>query len=344
MLTIEQEKQIRKALTNSARPFYFFHDDPDGLSSFLLLYRYKREGKGYVVKAVPSIKLEHYKKIEEYNSDACFILDIAIVEQEFLDKSKIPVYWLDHHTPLQREKVHYYNPRISFNKNLPTPIMCYQIVKQDLWIATLGSISDWVMPPFVEEFKKKYPTLLPKKVKTVQEALYKTKLGLLIKIFSFILKGPTSKVYKNIKALTRIQDPHDILEQKTPAGKFIWKHYEKINKHYEVLLKQAIKKNKGKKLLVYTYTSDKLSLTKDLANELIARFPEKIIILGREKDDEVRCSMRAEQGVRLDLALQKALQGVNGHGGGHEQACGGAIKKKDFKKFLKQLEEEINKV
>jgi len=342
MLTNEQEEKIKNALLNSANPFYFFHDDPDGLCSFLLLYRYHKEGKGYVVKAVPNLTINHYKNVEEYSADAIFILDLAMVEQDFLDKSRVPVYWLDHHNPLEREKVYYCNPRISFEQNWPTPVMCYQIVKQDLWLATLGCIGDWVIPPFIEEFKQKYPDLLPENIKTVQEALYNSKLGILIKIFSFILKGPTNKVYKNIKILTRIQEPYEILNQTTPQGKFIWKYYETINKDYENLLKNALKTKSKTKLFVYTYSSDKLSLTKDVANELIARFPEKIIVLGRIKDDEVRCSFRAKEGIRLDLALAKSLEGIEGYGGGHEEACGGAIKTHNFEQFLKQLEEALN--
>ncbi len=343
MLTKEQEQEIKKALDGSVRPFYFFHDDPDGLSSFLLLYRYNKEGRGYVVKAVPNIRGEHYKKIEEFDPDVVFILDLAIVDQDFLDSNKTPVYWIDHHTPLSREKVHYYNPRITFNKNIPTPVMCYQIVKQDLWLATVGAIGDWYMPEYAADFRKEYPDLLPENITTVQEALYNSKVGTLVKVFSFLLKGTTTNVYKNIKALSRINNPREILEQTTPQGKFIWKYYKKINQDYEKSLQEALKRHTKEKLLVYTYSSDKLSLTKDLANELIARFPDKIIILGREKDDEVRCSLRAGEGIRLDLALQKALRNVEGYGGGHEQACGGAIKKHDFQKFLKILEEELNK-
>ncbi|MBI5064847.1 DHH family phosphoesterase [Candidatus Woesearchaeota archaeon] len=341
MLTLDQEKEIKKALDDSVRPFFFFHDDPDGLSSFLLFYRYKKEGRGFVLKAVPNIKESHLKNAAAFDSDVIFILDLAVVDQEFLDKAKLPVYWIDHHVPLERTKVRYYNPRITFKQNIPTPVMCYQIVKQDLWIATVGSVGDWFMPAFAEDFKKEYPDLLPENVTTVEDALCNTKLGILVKVFSFLLKGKTDKVYQNIKTLTRIKSPYEILDQTTSQGKFLWKYYEQINKQYEELLKSALEKKTNGKLVVYTYSNDKLSLTKDLANELIAKFQDKIIVLGREKEDEVRCSLRAGKGVRLDLALEKVLHEVEGYGGGHEQACGAAIKQKDFKKFLELLEKEL---
>ena len=76
--------------------------------------------------------------------------------------------------------------------------MCYQIVKQDEWIAMAGSIGDWYMPDFFKEFAKKNPKLL-NGAKEIGEILFETKLGDLIKILSFNLKGNTSEVRKSIK-------------------------------------------------------------------------------------------------------------------------------------------------
>ncbi len=338
MLTEKQIKQIRDELDNCKRPIFFFHDDPDGLASFLLLYRYVKEGKGIVLKARPTLTTMFAAKAVEYGADKVFVLDIANVDQEFIDMVKVPVIWIDHHTPVERDNVKYFNSRLKNNTNTAAAYMCHQIVKTDDWIALIGCIGDWYMPDFFKTFAKNNPDLIGK-AKTVEEILFETPIGKLIKIFSFNLKGTTGEVRKSIKILTRIDDPKEILEQTSPRAKLIYKKYEQVNKTYDELMKKALKVKKGK-IIVFTYTEDNLSLTKDLANELLYRFPDKIIVLGREKSGEVRCSIRANN-VNLTKAVEKALIGIEGYGGGHERACGAGIKKEYFKQFLKNLEREV---
>ena len=128
-------KAIREELENCARPVFLFHDDADGLSSFLLLYRHVKEGKGVVVKSRPSVDEKFVDTVINYEADKVFILDLAVVKQEFIDKVKRKVIWIDHHTPLERNKVDYYNPR-KHRKEITYPVtnICYDIVKKDFAI------------------------------------------------------------------------------------------------------------------------------------------------------------------------------------------------------------------
>ncbi len=342
MLTEAEAKRVKEELENCKRPLFFFHDDPDGLASFLLCYKFVCEGRGLPVKAYPKITAEYALKVEEYGADKVFILDVAMVDQEFIDAVKVPVVWIDHHALLEREKVLYINPQRR-GINVPTPALIWQAIgkerPQDLWIAVTGSIGDWYYPEFAEQFKEKYPELL--NAKTVEEALFSTPLGKLVKLFSFVLKGPMSQVIQSIKTLTRVEDPLEILHQTTARGNFLWKKYLTVNEMYEKLLEIAKEKATKDKLFVFIYQDDKLSLTKDLSNELLYYFKDKIIILGRERNGEMRCSLRAPAKVELSKALEKALVGVQGYGGGHEQACGAGIKKEDFETFLGNLRREL---
>ena len=341
MLNEKEIQQIKTELETCKRPLFFFHDDQDGLASFLLLYRYIKEGRGTVLKAKPQLTEQYARKVEEYGADKVFILDIALVDQEFIDQAKVPVIWIDHHEPIKREKVKYFNPRIKDETaNIPVAYLCYQVAQKDLWIAMVGCLGDWYLPDFTEEFKKKYPDLLPEKYNTAAEILFETKMSILNKVFSFNLKGNTSDVLKSIKTIARIDSPYEILEQSTPKGKFIYKKYEKINKVYESLKQTVLKQKKKGKVKVFKYTDDRLSLTKDLSNELLYMFQDSVIVLGREKSGEVRCSIRAMK-TNLKPIIEKALLDVEGYGGGHEHACGAAIKIKDFDKFIQNIEEQL---
>lgn len=341
-LTEKQNETLRKELEESKRPLFFFHDDPDGLCSFLLLYRYTKEGKGIVVKSSPKIDSKFIQKVKEYEPDKIFILDIAIVTQDFLDAVSPPVIWIDHHEPLEREKVHYYNPRIK-DKSDSTPVseLCYYIVKQDLWLAELGTVSDWHIPSFNKEFTDKYPKLLSPKIKKPDKAIYESELGKLISIFSMILKGNTSDAIKCVKVLTRIEDPDELLRHDTPPSRFIYKRYKKVYAEYKKVLANVLKQPSEDKIIVFTYYADRMSFTKELSNELLYTFPKKVIIIAREKSGEMKCSLRSPPDIFLPPILQKSLASIQGYGGGHEHACGAVIKKEDFPQFLDNLKKEL---
>jgi single-stranded DNA-specific DHH superfamily exonuclease len=339
-LTKQEISQIREELDSCKNPVYFFDDDADGLSSFLLLYRYKREGHGVVVKA-NSLNASFARKVEEYLPDKVFILDVPVVDPNFLSQVKVPVIYIDHHGTEKKQGVKYFNPRLNGSGNCCTTEMCYEIVEADEWIAMVGAVGDWRLPDYTELFNKKYPGLLGEAA-TPDEAYFNSKLGLLVKIFSFILKGQTKEVYKCIKILTRVSNPQELLDNKTAAASFIWKKFSSINKEYEELLTEAKKDKPKDEFLVYIYPSGKMSFTKDLSNELLYNFPDKVIIVGREKAGEIKFSVRSAKHILPPLIIE-ALQGVDGYGGGHEHAVGVCVKKKDLDVFMEKFKALIRK-
>lgn len=342
-LSSAQIRQIRDNLDNCQKPLFFFDDDQDGLCSFLQLYKYKKEGKGIIVKTTPKLGTVFVNKVKEYGPDKIFILDLAVVEQDFLDEMNVPVIWIDHHGPFERDNVKYFNPRVSkWEDNHPTSYMCHQVVQQDLWVAAIGCIADWFIPPFIDDFKKEYPEMIDRPYKRVGDIIYNTKLGLLTRIFAFVLKGKTNEVMKSIKVLIRIESPYEILKQETAQGKYIYKRYETANRMYEPLIKDVLRtaEKSNEKLAVFKYADDRTSFTSELSNEAIYRFPDKIIMIAREKNDEMKCSLRSSK-IVLPPLVEKCLVGLEGYGGGHEHACGLNIKTRDFEEFLRRFREMI---
>ncbi|MBD3163771.1 hypothetical protein GF323_01085 [Candidatus Woesearchaeota archaeon] len=335
-------KGIREELGSCQRPIFLFHDDADGLCSFLLFYRYAREGKGVVVKSKPSVDEKFARNVENYDADKVFILDLAVVKQEFVDAVKRPVVWIDHHKPIELDNVAYFNPRKhKADINYPATNICYDVVKQDIWIAMAGCVGDWHMPYFRHEFCKRYPDLLDKGVKSAPEALFNSELGKLVKILNFILKGKTKEAMKCVKILTRVKEPYEILRKETSQGRYIHKRFEKVNENYEKLLKEAEKAAGKDNFLVFTYSDREMSFTGELSNELLYKYPEKVIIIAREKEGDMRMSLRSSK-VVLPSVLEKALSGIEGYGGGHEYACGACVKKDHFGVFLDSLKKEID--
>ncbi|MBN1376798.1 DHH family phosphoesterase [Candidatus Woesearchaeota archaeon] len=333
MIPENKIKELRAELENSHRPLFFFDDDSDGLASFLLFYRFIKEGKGVITKDGPKIEKKYARKVDEYMPDKVFILDKPIVEQDFIDSVKQKIIWLDHHPAVKRKNIHYYNPRLyDKDNNLPTAYWAYRTVEQDLWIAMIGIVGDWQLPEKpAKEFRTEYPDLLPENVKKPEDALFKTKLGELIRIISFNLKGTINDSMKSVKVMTRIKEPYEILKRKTPAGKYLYKKYLGENKKYQKLMKKV--KITKDKILFFFYKSINNSFTGDLSNELLYRHPDKIIFIAREVNDRVQCSLRSKK-IKLPEIIEKSLVNINGYGGGHDHACGASISRDDFDKFL----------
>ena len=101
-------------------------------------------------------------------------------------------------------------------------------------------------------------------------------------------------------------------------------------------MSKAGKSEVKKGMRVFTYKEDSMSFTKDIANELLYRHPENPVVVGREKGDEVKLSIRAANHI-IPPILQKALRGIEGYGGGHEHACGACVKTHDFERFIDNL-------
>jgi single-stranded DNA-specific DHH superfamily exonuclease len=337
-------KDIKIYLDKCENPLIFFDDDSDGLASFLLIYKYLSRGKGVVV--THSIVDESYlRKVDEYNPDLVIVLDKHKIEQDFVDNVNVPIIWIDHHSITDTKGTKYFNPKLYGKKDYPTSYWVYKITKENLWLAMAGIISDWNLILF-DEFSKKYSDLINREIKEPEDLYFETKFGILAKLFTFILKGKATDVKKSINILTRINDPYEILDQTTPRGKFIYKRFEKINKEYNLIIEDALKNSIiTKNILLYTYYPKNTSLTTILANELMYKFKDKVIIVARYKDDMAKISLRTyhKSKIILPSLIDKAINGLKGVSGGHDHACGGEINKDDFKIFVDRLEHLLKK-
>tara|TARA_Y100000310_G_C20588116_1_gene766525 strand:+ start:306 stop:1364 length:1059 start_codon:yes stop_codon:yes gene_type:complete len=347
MIPETQLQEIRNLLEKSKNPLFYFNDDPDGLCSFLLLSKYIKKGKHVIVKSSTLYAEDHYiRKLEEIQPDLVVVLDEASLDQEFIEHVNCPILWIDHHSP-KKTTVNYYNPLLQNPKdNRSTTYWAYQVTKQNLWLAAVGSLSDWQLTDITDKFLKKYPKYFSKKIKTPEQGLFETKLGELIKIFSLLLKGTTSEVRKSISILSKIESPEEILEQTTSKGNFLYKRAESIKKEYDSSLKKALSVKPKDKVLKFIY-SPKTSFTSMLSNELLYKRPGNVIIVGRVNEGTANLSIRSPTSTPIIIPplLKKSIANLqDATGGGHEHACGASIKEEDLEIFLERFRKEIQKV
>ncbi len=344
MLTDEQIKEFREYLHKAENPLFFYDDDSDGVCSYLLLKKYIGKGKGVIVKAAPKISVDFLRKVKENSPDYIFILDIPLVDQEFIDKVNVPIIWLDHHPPIKRKGVHYYNPRSnSKSDGSPTTYWAYKIAEEkDPLIGAIGCIGDWYYPDFLDKLDKLYPGLLPKKRSgKPEEILFDSTLGELISVVSFILKLSLTEIGRCTSILLKIEDPFEILEQKSSKGRFLYKKVEKIKKEYDWVLKQALKEKPEDGVLFVKHPHTNHSFVGDLATELSYR-TRTVLIVGREDEGRMKMSIRSSD-VKINDIIEESIRGLDGYGGGHELSCGANVNLNDFDEFLERFKKGVNK-
>ena len=340
MLTKNQLEEIKKHLESSQNPLFFFDNDVDGLCAFLILRRALDRGKGIAIKSFPELKEQYIRKVEELNPDRVFILDKAEVSPEFIDKVKqkgLEIIWIDHHESKTKkeviEKTNYYN---SLPTAEPTTYIAQKVFnrKNDVWLATIGCISDVFMPEFASELEKTNPELINSKLDAF-DILNSNEIGKIIRILNFGLMDTTTNVVKMIKFLFNARSPQDILEE-NPRTRNMHRRYNQLNDFFKKQIEKAESKfDKKKKVIFFSYSGN-TSMSSEIANRLLFNHKDKLIVVAFKRPDKVNISIRGENALEI---TKKAIENIEGAtGGGHEEATGAMVPLDDFEKFKENIE------
>ena len=341
MLTSKEIKEIKESLKNSKNPLFFIDDDPDGICSYLILKKHINKGKVVLVKSTPILTEQYLRKVEERSPDHIFVLDVPIITQEFIDQAHTKITHIDHHPIIKRNNLNYYNPlKNNPEDNTSTSALCYQITNENLWLATIGSISDFQIPEYLDEFNKKYPNIIDIKSTNPGDFKFKTKLKELIRLFELILKNPTNEIYRCLSILEKIESPYELLNKETSRAKYLFKKIQNKEKEYLTLLEKSKKTKVEDNLLLFKYPSTKNSFTTELSNELIHISEAKVVIVAREKDKKIKMSIRSKK-INLKPILDKSMKSFKSTYGGHDYACGATLESENFNEFIDRFKNLI---
>ena len=138
-----------------------------------------------------------------------------------------------------------------------------------------------------------------------------------------------------MRFMVKVKGPMDVLEENSKT-KQILKRYNELNLKYQNILKKA-RKVVGDKMIYFQYGRG-LSLSSNLANQLIYEFPEKIVIVIYLSTDTANVSLRSR-----DLDIRKitleAIKDIPGSiGGGHEHSTGARMLISDLPLFKERIE------
>ena len=345
MLTPEQNQEIRERLEASQNPLFFFDNDNDGLTSFLLLKRFLDRGKGVAAKGSHSVEEVYYRKVDELKPDTIFVLDIPGISDEFLERAEqdnIPIVWIDHHdveAPTNKN-VTYYNPFHNDKTNEPVSYLCHKIANrpQDIWLAVIGCISDCYMPDFYDEFIEKFPELGKADPDSPFDVLFSTEIGKIARILDFSLKDKTTNVLKMIHFMSKAKGPMDILEENSTT-RHILRRYMELNTKYQAILKKA-RDQFQEKMIFFRYSGD-VSLSSNLANQISYEFPNKVIVVAYVNSSFANLSIRGNLVDVREMTLKAVEQLEGARGGGNKHATGARVNTDDLDKFKAIFEEMI---
>ncbi len=341
-ITEDELQDFAQRIRQASRPLIYYDDDADGLASYLLVHHANRDAIGVRCGRGPEVDAEFARKIHENQPDLVVILDKPRVSDEFFTSYNTPTLWLDHHDPTAYKKrghVTYLNPRVhNDHDNRPTSYWVWLALGGPVWIAGVGTTADW-HDSLLVDVRRAHPELLGR-VRGIKGALYRSPLGELVRIFNFSLKGATKHIRGCVNTLKKIEHPKELLTGNTPRGRFILKHVKPILVEYEEQLRQAQQTRSRKGVFVHIFSAHKNSLVAEVANELLVRRRTPLIIVGRRTGGEIKFSMRSHTR-DLPPIVEKALQGVEGYGGGHRDACGGSVSERDWKRFIAQVRKHV---
>lgn len=345
MLSENEISEIREYLQNASSPLFYFDNDQDGCSSYLLLRRFIGKGAGVPVKTSP-LGMDYYRRVDEFNPDIVFILDQPTVSKEFFEKLEsegITVVWIDHHETNLDEIpsfVHYYNPIYSKeSENVPVTAVCYDISgrHEDLWLAVVGCIADRYMPKFYSEFLEKYPDLGvladdPFKV------FYGSSIGKISRMIGTGLKDRTTNVVAMIKFLASVKTPYEVLEE-GKDNHTMHRRFNDIDLKFRKLIERAKSEADDSNILIFKYSGE-TSMSADIANKLSYLYPEKNIIVAFVRGVRVNLSMRGH------FIKEKALSAIEDlpHAtcGGHDDAVGAQLDENQLDDFINKLKKKID--
>jgi len=377
----EQEifANIRQELANSKKTLFFFHDDPDGICSFLQMNQYAKTSYGVIVKSKPILDEKFFAKIDSYQPDLVMTLDLAIVKQEFIDhcnEQGIKVVIVDHHEINDiKDYTQYYNPKMFHEGDVTAnSSLCYYILEQPkelMWLAALGTVADWQLPKFYNMVTAQFPDLTnsfsahdlmkicdykksESKVELLDKALKKAAKKYDKKSVEFLLFNTKLGLLAKIFSFCVKGDMRQVKRNISALMKI--KDYDDLLERksspsklvYRTFTKYITKYldllldglSKVKNEKILVYTyKERDSYSGELANELYYFNPDKFVLVGRLKDHIYRISMRYK-GNALEI-FKNSSEGLECQGGGHVNACGASINEKDFDLFVRRIKKQL---
>ncbi|MFA5406462.1 MAG: DHH family phosphoesterase [Candidatus Nanoarchaeia archaeon] len=347
---MDKLKQVEKWVNNSTIVDIICHTDSDGLTAAAQLVNYlKKHNVGYNIILGSPERLRHANFWRKIKNDLVFFVDIpADHEKEELIKlsNKANIVIIDHHTIMNDMNsdsiIHFHREGLGEKRYYPASKMVYDLLGGIDWMACIGVIGDYGGKPWKEFINKTHEKFnFPK---CADENCFDspfTKYDHLINSARMIYgdKG----CIKAVNILINSKDWDEFKEKST-----VLEEWDKIIDDYINFVKSDYEYNKKyykeAELLIYDLISPKYKIGSALATIVSSDTPNKTVVIIIHKENVINVNLR-RQDSKYDLShlAKQCVKGLNASGGGHREAAGASLKKKNLDEFKECLINTLTK-
>ncbi len=352
-LYIEAADWIKK-IRKSGLIVVVYHRDSDGVCSAVMAAKILKCLGCSSVKvipcdpATPAVTPPLMRSLSELQPDYLIFVDMAVDQDPnplvlLKQKYGTKIIVIDHHPmsmDLNMLDIKHTNTRSADSTAyLPASYIMHKIAgkiskelaKDQSWISLIGTIGDHGIEncqDLVKEFSSVYG-----RIATTQKDFSQTKYG---KASEYIMSAKASDddgIEKARIVLERAMSVDAFLANETMKEwhfgiqaiiDHLVKNFEKDAELHENIAIYNIKTDKRIESVVASIISDK--------------FPRMTIVVCRESQDRVSCSLRNQKSADLGGLVKNSIAGLkDARGGGHPQAAAASIKKSDWAAFKNAL-------
>ena len=319
-----------------------FNNDADGICSCALVEKlFEKTGKKkpYIIPQPMPMDKNLIQRIKTSLPTKIIFLDLAADQQESLlkkVKSICDLLLIDHHQVtknMNSSGIIHYNPRFKNPKIYQsTSYLVYKIcseitnMSENLWIAAIGMIADYELTDskdIIEEINKRYS------IEDPYESVF-SKIGDMI---SATRSTKSMSCEEITDLMVRSRDPDDFIKS---DDRLLNSYKEIANEIAAVVLDAEKGSERTGKVILYNIKS-KYNLRSSISSELSKRHPNKIVIVYQEVSNRIKVSARSQGEYDIGKLFQEATAGFDASAGGHENAAGATVEKKDWDAFKEKL-------
>ncbi len=328
-----------------------FNNDGDGISSCAILMKYLEttgKKKPYIISQPMPMDKNLVNRIKTALPNKIIFLDLVVDQQEDILKRVrgfSDILIVDHHQIIKNlngNNVVMFNPRFTRPTIYQsTTYLVYKVCSElvdlsdYLWLAGIGIVSDYNLEDSTDTVEK-----IAKKYKI--EVLYESFMGRIADMISATRATKMMSCEEMVPFFMRVVDPTKIEDEKD--GDKLVKSYHIVEDELSSLLLDAQENcTKDGNIILYNAKS-KYNLDSSLSTKLSEKHMDKLVIVYSKKGSRYKISARNQKKkINAGKVMKLASKGLKASGGGHEAAAGATVDEKDWEKFLKNVEELVNR-
>jgi len=329
-ISFEEEKNFLENIKKTDKIAIFTHTDLDRIVCGVLFYDFFKKKDCIEIDV---FFIDYWKnKISDFNISNKMIVIISdfALENILQDLMKIPekikVFYTDHHQSKENIwRKNIYEFRTTDLGFIPSSRTVYELVWGKKWLSVLGVLADFGNE--YEENKEFLNEFFEESGKSLnyfkEEVMY-----MLARAIIYFEKNKEKSFFYILKGLNSIEEL-----------KIFKKYNDEVQKEFNKFVREFKEKSEKKGKIKFFYFEPEYNIKSILINYISSFKKDEIYVFLTPSNEKVNISLRNQsREFNLYNLIKDATKNLkDSSSGGHLNAAGATIRKKDFKKFKNNL-------